>query len=53
MNEFVLTFEGEIPGATPKDCGNYSDMNLLGAKHFALKYKNDFLINPTEDKLNY
>ncbi|MGI6070737.1 MAG: S-ribosylhomocysteine lyase, partial [Blautia sp.] len=26
--EFIRDFEGEIPGASPKDCGNYLDMNL-------------------------
>lgn len=25
---FIATFEGEIPGATPRDCGNYSFMDL-------------------------
>ena len=28
MYEFVRDFEGEVPGASPKDCGNYLDMNL-------------------------
>ena len=28
MFEFIRDFEGEIPGASPKDCGNYLDMNL-------------------------
>lgn len=36
--EFVIAFEGEIPGAKPEECGNYSDQDLLGAKHFAIKY---------------
>ncbi|HAM30529.1 MAG TPA: S-ribosylhomocysteine lyase, partial [Erysipelotrichaceae bacterium] len=25
---FMAGFEGEVPGASPKDCGNYLDMNL-------------------------
>ncbi len=29
---FAAEFEGEIPGAHPKDCGNYSDMDLAGAR---------------------
>ena len=29
---FVAGFEGEIPGATPRDCGNYSFMDPEGAK---------------------
>ena len=53
MNDFVINFTGDIPGATSKDCGNYLDMNLNGAKKFALKYKNDFLSNPKEEQLKY
>ncbi len=30
--EFVADFEGDVPGATPKDCGNYLLMNLPEAK---------------------
>ena len=36
--QFVADFEGEVPGATPRDCGNYSYMNLPGAKKAARKY---------------
>ena len=32
MFEFIRDFEGEIPGASAKDCGNYLDMNLGMAK---------------------
>lgn len=35
---FVATFEGDIPGATPRDCGNYSFMNLADAKKAATSY---------------
>ena len=28
----------EVPGASPKDCGNYLDMNLGMAKYLAVKY---------------
>lgn len=35
---FVADFEGEIPGASPKECGNYSDMDLNAAKLRAEKY---------------
>ena len=38
MYEFVRDFEGEVPGASPKDCGNYLDMNLGMAKYLAAKY---------------
>ena len=36
--EFISGFEGEIPGATAKDCGNYLDQNLPIAKYEADKY---------------
>ena len=35
---FAAGFEGEIPGAHPRDCGNYSDMDLEGAKTIAKRY---------------
>jgi len=38
MLQFVIDFNGEIFGATPIECGNYSDQNLIGAKTFAKKY---------------
>ena len=53
MNEFCLVFEGKIPGEDIKDCGNYLDLGLDEAKKFCLKYKEDFLINPTEDRFIY
>lgn len=50
---FVAGFEGEIPGATAKDCGNYLDMNLPMAKYLAKKYLAEVLDNITEDRLVY
>ena len=38
MYEFIRDFEGEVPGASPMDCGNYLDMNLPMAKYLAKKY---------------
>jgi len=35
---FTAAFEGEIPGATPVECGNYSDMDLPAAKARAAAY---------------
>lgn len=32
---FCLGFEGEIPGASEKECGNYRDHDLEGAKEIA------------------
>ena len=36
--EFIRDFQGEVPGASPKDCGNYLDMNLGMAKYLAKKF---------------
>ncbi|MGL5260408.1 MAG: S-ribosylhomocysteine lyase [Lachnospiraceae bacterium] len=51
--EFVASFEGEIPGASAKDCGNYLDMNLPMAKYLAKKYLNEVLYTITEERLIY
>ena len=49
---FIETFEGEVPGASAKDCGNYLDMNLSMANYWGKKYA-DLLENIGEDCLNY
>ncbi|MEG0014117.1 MAG: S-ribosylhomocysteine lyase [Cellulosilyticaceae bacterium] len=53
MFEFVANFEGAVPGASARDCGNYLDMNLPMAKWEAKKYLDDTLYNLTIDTLNY
>ena len=37
--DFIISFEGEIPGARPEECGNYSEQNLSMAKYYIEKYK--------------
>ena len=44
MCDFIIEFEGDIPGAKPEECGNYSEQNLNMAKFYIKKYK-DELIN--------
>ena len=53
MFEFIASFEGDIPGAAAKDCGNYLDMNLPMAKYCAKKYLNEVLENIKEERLVY
>ena len=53
MWEFIRDYEGEIPGASPRDCGNYLDMNLPMAKYLAKKYLEEVLYQITEDRLVY
>ena len=49
---FIRDFEGDIPGASAKDCGNYLDMNLPMAKYWGAKYT-ALLETITEDRLIY
>ena len=51
--EFIRDFEGEVPGASAKDCGNYLDMNLPMAKYLADQYLNRALYCATDTNLNY
>lgn len=53
MFTFIKDFEGEVPGACAKDCGNYLDINLPMAKYIAKMYLNDVLVNITNDRLVY
>lgn len=53
MYQFIADFEGEVPGASAKDCGNYLDMNLPMAKYLARKYLTEVLHNISEERLIY
>lgn len=50
---FIASFEGDVPGATPRDCGNYSYMDLPGAHREAQRYLDEVLTHPAEANLNY
>ena len=52
LYKFIKDYEGEIPGQSPKDCGNYLDMNLGMAKYLADKYL-EILLNIGEENLIY
>lgn len=51
--EFVASYEGVVPGATARDCGNYLLMNLPEARWEARKYLEEVLECATEENLNY
>lgn len=53
MFTFIRDYRGEVPGASPKDCGNYLDMNLGMANYLAGKYLREVLDNISEDRLVY
>lgn len=50
---FVESFEGEIPGAKPKDCGNWSLHDLEGAKREAGIYLHEVLEKAGYDNMHY
>jgi S-ribosylhomocysteine lyase len=39
MCSFICEFDGDIPGASAIECGNYSEQNLAMAKYYINKYK--------------
>ena len=49
---FIADFQGEVPGASAQDCGNYLDMNLPMAKYWGRKYS-ELLTNIDESRLVY
>lgn len=49
---FIRDYRGEVPGASPRDCGNYLDMNLPMANYWGAKYA-ALLENITPDRLVY
>ena len=51
--EFIAAFEGEVPGATARDCGNFRLMDLPMAQWEARKYLDEVLRNLTPDRLTY
>ena len=53
MFEFIRDFEGEVPGASAKDCGNYLDMNLGLTKIVAGRYLTNTLYGISNERLVY
>ena len=53
MWEFIRDFEGDVPGASARDCGNYLDMNLPMAKYLAKRYLENVLYDIKEERLVY
>lgn len=49
---FIRDYRDAVPGASPKDCGNYLDMNLPMANYWGAKYVG-VLENADENRLNY
>ena len=50
---FIADYDGEIPGAAPKDCGNYLLQDLPMARYEAKKYLTEVLEVIKEENLVY
>ena len=50
---FVAEFEGDVPGATPQDCGNWQLHDLPMARWEARKYLEEVLENIKDENMNY
>ncbi len=50
---FIAEYEGEIPGAAPKDCGNYLLQDLPMARLEARRYLEEVLMCMKEENLVY
>ena len=50
---FIASYEGEIPGASARDCGNYLLHDLPMARYEADKYLREVLLMAGEENLNY
>ena len=53
MLDFIIAYEGEIPGASARDCGNFLDMNLEMAKYYARKYRAEAFDHPDPLRMRY
>ena len=53
MFAFIADFNGDVPGAAAKDCGNYLDMNLSMANYLGKKYLDEVLYGIDDSRLVY
>ena len=53
MYEFIRDYKSPVPGASPKDCGNYLDMNLPMANYLAKRYLDNVLYGIDDSRLVY
>ena len=49
---FIRDFQGDVPGASARDCGNYLDMNLPMANYWGKRYTN-LLESIDDSRLTY
>lgn len=51
--QFIANYEGEVPGAKPRDCGSYLLHDLPMAKWESAKYLHEVLEHITDKNLQY
>lgn len=51
--DFIRHFKENVPGASPRDCGNYIDMNLPMARFVAERFYEETLMHMTEENFLY
>lgn len=53
MFEFIRDWKEPVPGADPKDCGNFQDMNLAMANYWGDKFIKEVITGISSDRLIY
>ena len=53
LYKFMADFEGDVPGAAARDCGNYLDQNLNMAKYESKKFLTEVLDHIDDSRLIY
>lgn len=43
MCDFIINYEGTIPGASAQECGNWQEQNLEMAKYYINRYKKELI----------
>lgn len=49
----IENFDGDIPGASPEECGNYQLMDLQGAREEGRRYCQEILTAISKENLEY
>lgn len=53
MFVFIRDYRDEVPGASPRDCGNYLDLNLPMANYLADRFLKEVLDTIGDERLIY
>lgn len=52
MCNFIISFDGDIPGAKASECGNYLEQNLGMAKYYIERYREELVNNKRFEYIN-